>query len=442
MTTPQLTEERLRNYLDGNQPARERLCIAVLNMDRRFSDVRPRHPKGGPDGGRDIEAKYRDSDLAYGAAGFVNGANDSDAQIKQIKAKFKADLKAALRETEKPAAFVFFTNVALTAGEKASLVKVATKAGVTACDIFDRERLRVALDGTDGLGARVQYLDIPMSSAEQASFFARWGDDIQSLVASRFQSVESTLARIMFLQEARATLGTIFLRFRLDRAYRGDEVGHFRAFTSIFFPKMRHGLTEILFGSSDNSWRFREHPYQARPDLPGISHGISDMTWEASYTLDEMIPHEENEAEDDLDYRLLQPRGWGSGVGMDPVEHIVIRYRHTDTFDFHPEPRLSLEDVDGAWVMPELNASLADKVDAIEIWANGYVLLSVQRNDFKIDRSTHDFSVPGHFSDEELSDPWVRIRPSGFNSNFTIDFSDRTPRRGFVSKEIGAPSKR
>ncbi len=442
MTTPQLTEERLRNYLDGNQPARERLCIAVLNMDRRFSDVRPRHPKGGPDGGRDIEAKYRDSDLAYGAAGFVNGANDSDAQIKQIKAKFAADLKAALRETLKPAAFVFFTNVALTAGEKASLVKAATKAGVTECDIFDRERLRVALDGTDGLGARVQYLDIPMSSAEQASFFARWGDDIQSLVASRFQSVESTLARLMFLQEARGTLGTIFLRFRLDRSYRGDEIGHFRAFASIFFPKMRLGLTEILFGSSDNSWRFREHPYQRRPDPPGISHGISDMTWEASYTMDEIIPREEDEADESLDYRLLQPRGWGSGVGMDPVEQIVIRYRHTDTFDFHPEPRLSLEDIDGAWVMPELNASLADKVDAIEMWANGYVLLSLQRNDFKIDRSKHDFAVPGHFSDDELADPWVRIRPSSFNSNFSIDFSGRTPRRGFVSKEITAPAKR
>lgn len=440
MTTPQLTEERLRTYLDGNQPARERLCIAVLNMDRRFSDVRPRHPKGGPDGGRDIEAKYRDSELAYGAAGFVNGANDSDAQIKQIKGKFKADLKAALRETVKPTAFVFFTNVALTAGEKAALVMAATKSGVTACDIFDRERLRVALDGTDGLGARVQYLDIPMSSAEQASFFARWGDDIQSLVASRFQSVESTLARLLFLQEARATLGTIFLRFRLDRQYRGEEIGHFLAFTSIFFPKMRLGLTELLFGSSDNSWRFREHPYQVRPDLPGISHGISDMTWEASYTMEEMIPLEEEGVDESLDYRLLKPRGWGSGAGMDPVDQIVIRYRHTDTFDFHPEPRLTLEDVDGAWVMPELNASLADKVEAIEIWANGYVLLSLQKDDFKIDRSKHDFAVPGHFSDEELADPWVRIRPSSFNSNFTIDFSDRTPRRGFVSREIGAPS--
>lgn len=442
MTTPQLTEERLRSYLDGNQPARERLCIAILNMDRRFSEVRPRHPKGGPDGGRDIEAKYRDSDLAYGAAGFVNGANDSDAQIKQIKTKFSDDLRAALRDTQKPTAFVFFTNVALTVGEKAALVKTATKAGITACDIFDRERLRVALDGTDGLGARVQYLDIPMSSAEQASFFARWGDDIQALVASRFQSVESTLARIMFLQESRATLGTMFLRFRLDRSYRGDEIGHFRAFTSIFFPKMRLGLAEILFGSSDNSWRFREHPYQAKPNLPGISHGISDMTWEASYTMDEVIPREEDEEDESLGYHLFQPRGWGSGVGLDPVEQIVIRYRHTDTFDFHPEPRLSLEDIDGAFVMPTLNASLAERVDAIEMWANGYVLLSLQRDDFKIDRSKHDFAVPGHFSDEELTDPWVRIRPSSFNSNFVIDFSGRTPRRGFVSKEVEAPATR
>jgi len=52
------TDERLKNYLDTNQLRREQLCLAVMAIDRRFSDVRPRHPRGGPDGGRDIEAVW------------------------------------------------------------------------------------------------------------------------------------------------------------------------------------------------------------------------------------------------------------------------------------------------------------------------------------------------------------------------------------------------
>ena len=72
------TDQRLKNYLDTNQLARERLCLAVLAIDKRFSDVKPRHPRGGPDGGRDIEAVFRSSETAFAAVGFLNEANDSD----------------------------------------------------------------------------------------------------------------------------------------------------------------------------------------------------------------------------------------------------------------------------------------------------------------------------------------------------------------------------
>ena len=48
------------------------MCRAILAIDKRFSDVRPRHPRGGPDGGRDIEAVYRGDQITFGAVGFVN----------------------------------------------------------------------------------------------------------------------------------------------------------------------------------------------------------------------------------------------------------------------------------------------------------------------------------------------------------------------------------
>jgi len=55
---PQLTEERLRSWLDSKQVDRERMCLALLTLDQRFANPRPRRPKGGPDGARDIEVVF------------------------------------------------------------------------------------------------------------------------------------------------------------------------------------------------------------------------------------------------------------------------------------------------------------------------------------------------------------------------------------------------
>lgn len=41
---PYETDERLKSYLDTNQLHREQMCRAVLAVDKRYSDVRPRHP--------------------------------------------------------------------------------------------------------------------------------------------------------------------------------------------------------------------------------------------------------------------------------------------------------------------------------------------------------------------------------------------------------------
>jgi hypothetical protein len=167
--------------LDTNQLARERLCLALLSMDKRFSDVRPRHPRGGPDGHRDIGATFRGSQTAFGAVGFLNQANDSDEHRKRSRRKFEDDLQAALSE-HKIEVFVFFTNVNLTLADKSEMETSARSKGVTYCDIFDRERLRILLDSADGFAIRFQYLSIPLSEAEQATFFAKWGDDIERRV--------------------------------------------------------------------------------------------------------------------------------------------------------------------------------------------------------------------------------------------------------------------
>ena len=82
---PYQTDERLKSYLDTNQLQRERICGAILATDKRFSEVRSRHPRGGPDGGRDIQAIYRGEQITFGAVGFVNQANDSNEQKKLLR---------------------------------------------------------------------------------------------------------------------------------------------------------------------------------------------------------------------------------------------------------------------------------------------------------------------------------------------------------------------
>src|SRR5438477_11244101 len=117
MANHQLTDERLRSWLDTQQLARERLCLAVLSLDKRFTNIRPRNPRGGRDGGRDLEATYKDGRQAWAAIGFQNSVSDSREEKKAAVQKFKKDLARALKEEKNLKVFVAFTNVGLTAGE-------------------------------------------------------------------------------------------------------------------------------------------------------------------------------------------------------------------------------------------------------------------------------------------------------------------------------------
>ena len=217
MSTHQQTDERLRSWLDTNQLARERLSLAVLALDKRFTAVTPRHPKGGPDEGRDIEAIFENIRKAFAAVGFVNSARDSNEEKLSIKRKFKADLARALSVDASLKVFVFFTNVSLTVGEKEELVGLAKFSGIEVAEIFDRERLRIALDSAEGLGLRFQYLSIPLSEAEQAAFFARWGGGLEQLITDSMQAVDSRLDRMEFFQEQIRPLDALSFHFKLTR---------------------------------------------------------------------------------------------------------------------------------------------------------------------------------------------------------------------------------
>lgn len=131
------------------------MCRAMLAFDERFSNVRPRHPRGGPDGGRDIEALFKDSLLVFDAVSFNNQANDSNEQKTQRKSKFKDDAESALSTENTPEYYIFMTNINLTIGEKGELIEFAKDKGLKSCEVFDRERLRIAWDSPDGFSIKL-----------------------------------------------------------------------------------------------------------------------------------------------------------------------------------------------------------------------------------------------------------------------------------------------
>lgn len=428
---PYHTDEKLKGYLDTNQLHREQMCRAILATDKRYSDVRPRHPRGGPDGGRDIEAIYRENQVAYGAVGFSNQANDSAEQKRAIKQKFRDDLASAISDGKKPEAFVFFTNLNMTVGEKESLISDAKESEIKHCEIFDRERIRIVLDSPDGFFIRFQFLNIPLSEAEQASFFARWGDDIQSVIATGFQRIERTLDRVLFFQEASDCIDQFVLSFELKRTFQAEEIGHFRAFCLMSLKEPKHHVFGIAFGSSDRSNRMRSDKDETEllSEPSGIKFGVSGGQWE-SY-----IGREEDEASeaDSDDERYVQV-GSSSSVGRKEVAFIPISYNKDSFIRF--EPTITMRDLDEAMFLPVMNKSLAEKVKAIHVYSNGYKIMEIGPEEFVLDESKFETSIPVKFTDSELDDPWVRVRPAGMFSAFHIRFFEKTPKRLFVPAQV------
>jgi hypothetical protein len=441
------TEQCLKSYLDTNQLGRERLCLAVLTLDKRFTDVRPRHPHGGPDGGIDMDATFKSEQKAAGAIGFMVGANDSREQKKVIKKKFEKDARSARANDPQPFVFVFFTNIDLTQKEERDLKTHAVALGFAECDVFDRERLRVVLDSVDGFATRFQYLGISLSDAEQASFFARWGDDIQSVIATGFQRVERMLDRVLFLQETEQVLSGLSMVYELDRTYDADEIGHFRAFCDLLLLEPKHRIHQIFFGSTDRSERFYDDPALQQRNRPGIRDGIAGGQWEqhvdwgpSSDMWGAAKTDESDAPQRDEDEEKWERAGYSGGMGMAEVRLVRADYNHDRGF-IRFQPRMSLRDLDGASFIHYLNASLAAKLKTIHVYANGYKLAEYGPDRFSVDPSPFDHQVPATFTEEELADPWVRIRGKS-SSMHTFDFFGWTPKRLVVSRETPDTLKR
>ena len=162
--------------------------------------------------------------------------------------------------------------------------------------------------------------------------------------------------------------------------------------------------------------------------MPGIKHGISAVAWESLlFNVDEN-GNQTPILDEDERFNAIYV---SSSVGCYKVEFLPIRFGYDDFIRFQERPKL--KDYNEATFIPILSQSLAKKVMAIHLYANGYKLDEYSKSDIQIDASDYSLKLPISFSGDELSDPWVRIRPSNMSSAFTVSFANRTPRRLYNS---------
>jgi hypothetical protein len=201
------TEDRLTHDPDSSQRKREGMCLALLPLLGSYTECRARQPGGGSDQGRDIEAIYENRIEVWGAVAFRDQAAKTDRAA--MAAKFRDDLKAALRHKPALKGFVFFTNVSLTGAAKDKLKNHAASSGVTWCDIFDFDVLRSVLDSPRGYVVRLRYLRIPMNRAEQLRLISEFGDKIQGAMNRRFDRIDELLRRVEFMSDCLAPVSCI-----------------------------------------------------------------------------------------------------------------------------------------------------------------------------------------------------------------------------------------
>lgn len=433
------TDRRLKDHLNTNQVKRERMCLDILSVQNDFTDVRPRLPNGGPDGGRDIQGHYK-QDLFFGAVGFVNDATDLEPHRKQISKKFKDDLKNALRErkdgNQKPKAFVFFTNVGLTPGIISSLQKHAYGKGIGYCDIFDRERIRIVLESNRGYAIRFRYLDIPLSDAEQKDFFGTWADEINSAIGSGLRGIDQTTKRIQFLLESQMLLNSLATLIKLDATIWEACGGEFFFQTTLSLRVHSEGFIGLTYGGGTKEiietlpeWEAHQKRFTRNSQYGfGFSWLMPETPQHGRYFHDiDTLEHPKNvKADEKLEYIRTS-----SSTGILEVDKPYLYFPTlSEPFLDRFQPTCKLIELDGCMILFECNKEISDHIEEISIVGGGYELLKLNKSDFRPQEGSYDrLKVPLEGKQEAKSHEWVTIRPSKMSSCFSIDLMSQTPRR-------------
>lgn len=408
LNNPRLTDERLCSWLDANQLDRERLCQAILTLDGRFQRVSTRQPRGGPDGGRDLQAVGTNGDVVFAAIGFRNQCSDSDEDRKWAEKKCLEDAARSLEASSSVRWFIFMSNVNLPVKRKQKLIEKTKQLGFGSVEYIDREYMRVALDAPDGLAFRYQYLAIPLSEAEQQAFFGRWGGRIEGLITDFDTKISNRIDRIQFMLEKTNVLRDLLVILELDDGAQLKPGDHFRASASLSLFSEEHKFRSLA-ASGCNHAAVRRSEFFHFPDQPGILHHFQSKR--------------AVEDSEDLDTGSTG----GAGIWERPLDRIVLRGEFSHWSVGMKPP--NLEDLDSAMLAVVVNEQLVSVVRKIVVVGNEYLLSDLTRDQLSLDDPISEVVFPWPLDSTEAKQPWKRFMPN--LDNAVLRFSEYTPKRRF-----------
>jgi hypothetical protein len=397
MSAIQLTDERLRTWLTDQSDC-ERMCISVLTMQPDYTNVRPRRPVGGPDGGRDIEAVYKNKYVVWGAVGFRRKVTDSNEDEKWVKNKYKGDLASAQEQKPDLWGFVFFTNVDLTPGEVNDLEEYSHNCGIAFTDIFYRERLRIALDSPIGLAFRFQYLDISMNLAEQQAFFAHWGSQFDRFLQEGFDAIDRKLSRLEFLNECSKPLKRLHLVIQLKQACTPDELGHFRFLAQLLDLFQQEPFPRLFIAGRDayGTWHSSEGSQQTVE--------VKSLAWSA---------HPEEELQNTI--------MGGGALKTDQIEVFAMIHKLGYVPKIAKDGLFkTLGNLDGLSLSMYMTKPLFEQMSRVALIANDYVIVNEPVDNLYIRDEPKLVPWLEELSMDQQSVPWgIVLCRTGWNLNFS-----------------------
>ena len=430
------TERNLKDALNSNQKDRERMCLDVLATMPGYAEVRPRLPKGGPDGGRDIQALY-DGELCFGAVGFKNDATATEQHRREISAKFNEDLKAAREATDdlgrRASHFVFFTNVGLTPSILTELKTEAISNGFKTCDVLDSERLRIELDSSKGYAIRFRYLGIAMNDAEQKVFFTEWGSELNKMVATKLGGLDDATKRIQFLLEAQLLVDTVTTVIRLKKDLNDISGGQFLFQTDLSLRSNVKGLMGFHYGSGTNRRKPIDHTDEKGRFISGTEQYGYSFAWVIEDLTDTGAkewmgenPERPQKTENEDQFIRVYWSSGGFGFGGNALNF----NSGNKPFILRSGPSFPLIELDGCWLLFRVTESLAKQIETLSVYANGYELLKLTELEWVLESDSSDsLYLPKEAVEPPVGDGLVTLRPRSGNSTFHIDLMHETPRR-------------
>ena len=207
--------------------------------------------------------------------------------------------------------------------------------------------MRILLDSPEGLGLRFQYLNIPLSDAEQAAFYERFGTQLEDLLLEGFDDIDRKLYRIEFLHDCSKPLLSLQVNLELREVYTHTDIGYFRFLADITNDRELPS-PKLIIGCQSWPPKKRRHI----PAYSGMTYFVfSDVPFEQLYGASQTF----------------------NSVGEKQLRLVADLWKNI--------PFAKLGDIDNLNFNIYTTASLFDKIKTVTIIANDYVIAQASAED-------------------------------------------------------------